>query len=629
MTSSPGPAEGGQTRWLPSVAVTLRGLLRTEASSAGVLLAAIVLALVWANVDDSSYESVWRTDLVLRLGDRQIAADLRTWVNSGLMAFFFLVVGLEARRELDLGELRERRRFVLPLLAGSFGMLVPVLVYLAVTAGTPAAHGWGVAMSTDTALALGFLSLLGEDVSMRVRVFLLTIFIVDDLVALLVIAVVYSESVSWQLVGLALVAFAGLLVLLRMGVRHPLPYLVAAAVIWALLLESGVDPVVSGLAIGLVGSAYAPDRGRLEEATGLFRDFREQPTAELARTASVGLISTLSPNARLLRLYLPWSSYVVVPLFGLANAGVVIDGDLLGRAVVSPITLGIVGGYVVGKPVAVLGVSAVLAGVTRGRLRPPVGWFAVAGCGTIAGTAFTVSLLIASLAFDGPELAEAKLGVMTAAVLSAVLTALVFRTADLLPQERRVRALQGRTRRLVDLVVAVDLDRDHFRGPAGGDVTLLEYGDFECPYCGEAEPAARAALADDKDLVYVWRHLPLTDVHPRAQLAAEASEAAAAQGHFWEMHDLLLSHQDELGVKDLIRYAGQLGLDAERFREDLRSRAHERRVATDVESADLSNVSGTPTFFINGQRHYGAYDRASLEAAIRKAREAVAVLDRA
>jgi protein-disulfide isomerase len=204
-------------------------------------------------------------------------------------------------------------------------------------------------------------------------------------------------------------------------------------------------------------------------------------------------------------------------------------------------------------------------------------------------------------------------------------TAVVFRGADLLSPERRLRALQGRTEPLVDLVVPVDLDRDHFRGPRDGDVTLVEYGDFQCPYCGDAEPSARAALGDDKDLVFVWRHLPLTDVHPRAQVTAEAAEAAGRQGRFWEMHDLLLDHQEHLGPRDLLAYAEQLGLDIDRFHADIKGHADERRIAHDVESADLSGVSGTPTFFINGRRHYGAYDRASLKAAIQRAREALSV----
>jgi protein-disulfide isomerase len=183
----------------------------------------------------------------------------------------------------------------------------------------------------------------------------------------------------------------------------------------------------------------------------------------------------------------------------------------------------------------------------------------------------------------------------------------------------RLRALLGTADSITDLYTEVDPERDHIRGPVEAPVTVVEYGDFECPYCGMAEPVVRELLRDFVDVRYVWRHLPLTDVHPNAQLAARAAEAAADQGAFWEMHDLLLTHQDALEPKDLIGYADELGLDVERFRDALRESTGAGRVAEDVDSADLSGVSGTPTFFINGNRHYGAYDIATLSAAVRAA----------
>jgi protein-disulfide isomerase len=183
----------------------------------------------------------------------------------------------------------------------------------------------------------------------------------------------------------------------------------------------------------------------------------------------------------------------------------------------------------------------------------------------------------------------------------------------------RLRALLGTAEQLTDLAVDVDPGRDHVRGPDDALVTVVEYGDFECPYCGQAEPVVRELLRDFGDVRYVWRHLPLNDVHVNAQLAAEASEAAADQGAFWEMHDRLLEHQDALRPPDLIRHAGQLGLDVERFTSFLREHDGAARVAEDVDSADLSSVTGTPTFFVNGQRHYGAYDIATLSAAVRAA----------
>ncbi len=610
----------GRTAWARSLETPLREFLRTETGGAAVLLATAVAALVWVNADASSYESLWGTTLSIDLGDAGVALDLRHWVNSGLMTFFFFVVGLEARREFDLGELRERRRFALPLLAAIGGMAVAVAIYLAFNAGRSSAHGWGIAMSTDTAFALGLLALVGPRFPARLRAFLLTVVVVDDIVALVVIATVYTETLRVAPLLAAVAFFAAVLVLRILPVRVVgLAYFVLGVGVWVGLLKSGVEPVVVGLVMGLLVYAYPASRSNLERATERFREFREQPTADLARAAGVELRSATSPNERLQQLFHPWTSYVVVPLFAFANAGIALDRAFLARAFRSPITLGILLGYVVGKPVGILGCSWLVTRLSRGRLRPPVGWAAVAGGGTIAGIGFTVSLLVATLAFDGRQLEEAKLGILSAALGAALITWLLFRATAVLPRRLRIWALLGTAEPLVDLYLDVDPERDHVRGPLEAPVTVVEYGDFECPYCGQAEPAVRELLRDFGDVRYVWRHLPLSDVHPRAQLAAEAAEAAADQGAFWELHDLLLGNQDALGPSDLIAYAEQLGLDVERFTNDLRGHSGAARVAGDVDSADLSGVSGTPTFFINGRRHYGAYDIATLSAAVRAA----------
>lgn len=309
---------------------------------------------------------------------------------------------------------------------------------------------------------------------------------------------------------------------------------------------------------------------------------------------------------------------MIVPLFALANAGIAIDGAFLERAATSPITLGILLGYVIGKPVGIVGLSLLVTRLTRGRVRPPVGWAAVAGGGAIAGVGFTVALLVANLAFAGPELEEAKLGILGAATGASLVTWMTFRATDLLSERRRDRVLLGTSELLTDLATAVDPERDHIRGPREAAVTLVEYGDFECPYCGQAEPVIRELLGDF-DIRYIWRHLPLTDVHPHTQLAAEASEAAADQGAFWEMYDKLLKNQDALEDGDPLGYAAELGLDTDRFSEYLRERRGANRIADDGDGADLSGVSGTPTFLINGRRHYGAYDIDTLSDAVRAA----------
>jgi Na+/H+ antiporter NhaA len=610
----------GRTAWARNLQTPLREFLRTETGGAAVLLTAAVAALVWVNVDASSYGSVWSKVLSISLGHSGVALDLRGWVNSGLMSFFFFVVGLEARREFDLGELRDRRRLALPLLAGTGGMVVPVAIYLAFNAGRPSAHGWGIAMSTDTAFALGLLALVGPRFPDRLRAFMLTVAVVDDIVALVVIATVYSGSISLTPLLWALAFYVGILVLRGLHVRTGFAYFALGAGAWVGLLRAGVEPVVIGLAVGLLPLAYPATRPALERATERFREFREQPTAELARSATAQLRAATSANERLQQLFHPWTSYLIVPLFALANAGVQIDGGFLRQAFSSRITLGILFGYVVGKPVGIVGTSWLVSRLTRGRLRPPVGWGAVAGGGTIAGIGFTVALLVATVAFHGLQLEEAKLGILSAALGATTLTWLLFRATALLPRRARIRALLGTAELLVDLYLDVDPERDHIRGPQEAPVTIVEYGDFECPYCGQAEPVVREVLQDFGDVRYVWRHLPLNDVHPNAQSAAEAAEAAADQGAFWEMHDLLLDHQDALGPGDLGGYAEQLGLDVDRFMGDVRDHVHAGRIADDVDSADLSGVSGTPTFFINGQRHYGAYDISTLSAAVHAAK---------
>jgi Na+/H+ antiporter NhaA len=610
------PSASATRQTLARLSGPLRAYLENETGGAVVLLGAAILALVWANVSPSSYDSVWTTELSLRLGSHTLSDDLRHWVNDGLMAIFFFVVGLEARREFDLGELRDRHRMPLPALAALAGMTVPVAIFLAINAGKSSAAGWGVAMSTDTAFALGLLTLVGPRISNRLRAFMVTVAVVDDLLALSVITIAYSQNlnVPAALIGVALFG----LVLLARQVRVKLAgvYAVLGVATWVALHESGVDPLIVGLAMGLLTYAYPASREDLERASSSFRDFREQPTPELARTASRSVDLAISPNDRLARKFHPWSSYVIVPLFALANAGVQIDGSFLGRAMSSPITLGIIAGYVIGKPLGI--VFGTWSAERLTGIKAPVGRGALAGSGAAAGIGFTVSLLIGSRAFSGEDLREATIGVLVAAVLASLVSATIFKAINRMPYKRRLRLLVGRSEGVVDLATEVDPDKDHARGPEDAPVTLVEYGDFECPYCGRAEPIVRELLADlGSEVRYVWRHLPLSDVHPHAQLAAEAAEAAAEQGRFWEMHDHLFHHQHALEDEDLRRYAVELELDPARFDADRASEPVLERVIRDFESGlATGEVRGTPTLFIDGVAHRGAYDLRSLREAI-------------
>ena len=607
----------GTTAWARQVAAPVRSFLETEAGSAVILLGAAATALVWANIG-GSYEDLWTTKLSVALGGHRLDMDLRGWINNGLMALFFFVIGLEIRREFDMGELRERRRVAVPMLAALGGMVLPALIFTAIAGG----KGWGVVIASDTAFVLGVLALIGRRCPMRLRVFMLTLMIGDDIVALLVIAGVYTShlAVGWLAVALTVLAVA--LVLRHFDVRRgPLFWLIGVGM-WLAVHESGINPTLTGVALGLIVTAYPPSRPALERAAVRWREFREQPTPQLARSAGREVALTISPNERLQAIFHPWTSYVVVPLFALANAGVDLGGGLLGRAVTSSLTLGIVAALVLGKLVGISS-SAWLATRARLGLPLPVSFPVLIGAAAVAGIGFTISLFVADLAFSGERLEEAKAGVLAASVIATGLGWALFAAAERLPESVKARATARTAQPLEDLDMPIDPEVDHIRGSLDAPVTLVEYGDFECPYCGRAEPVLRELLAElGGDLSFVFRHLPLTDVHDHSQLAAEAAEAAGAQGRFWEMHDVLMQNQDALTDEDLMRHAAELGLDVERFWEDVRTRRFARRVARDIGSADRSGVAGTPTFFIDGRRHQGAYDLETLKRAVLAAKSA-------
>jgi len=611
-----------RTAWARNLAAPVRDFLNTESAGAVALLVAALAALLWANSPWwHSYESVWTTELSIRLGSSEVSHELREWINQGLMTFYFLVVGLEAKRELDLGSLRERRRIVIAAASATGGMAAAVGLYLLLNAGGEGADGWGAAMSTDTAFALGVLGIMASGAT-RLRLRLLTITVIDDLIALVVIATAYTESIATVPLVVAAGLFAGLFPLRFAPPRWRLRVAAVVGVaIWVALLQSGIDPVIAGLAVGLITGAYPPARVDLERVTESARSFREQPTPELARSAQLAVVAAISPNDRLQHRLHPWTSFVIVPLFALANAGIHVDGSLLSDAVTSPITLGIVLGYVVGKPLGVVAATWIAYRAFGRRVRLTLSWPVIAGAGTVCGIGFTVALLIANIAFEGRQLEEAKVGILSSALLATLVVFVAFRLIARIPDRVRARQLSGTAEDLVDLSDEVDEERDHVRGSPDAPVTLIEYGDYECPYCGQAEVVIRELLESfGDDLRYVWRHLPLNDVHTHAQIAAEAAEAAAAQGRFWDFHDALLTHQDDLSPAGLARRADEVGLDLNRFWADIRDHAHADRIGDDVTSADSSGVAGTPSFFINGNRHDGAYDIETLTRAVRAAR---------
>jgi NhaA family Na+:H+ antiporter len=387
-----------------SITRPLRAFLRTEAAGGVVLLCATVLALAWANSPlAAAYGSLWATELRISVGPFEVSEDLRHWVNDALMAIFFFVVGLEIKRELVTGELNEIRKAMLPALAAVGGMVVPALVYLSLNEGGEAARGWGIPMATDIAFSVGLLALLSNRVPPGLKVFLLSLAIVDDVGVIIAIALFYSGGVSsgWLLAAAALVAV--ILGLRRLRVLWIPAYVLLGTALWYVTFRSGVHATLAGVVLGLITPARAPDpRAGAEEA--------------------------VSAAERLEDLLHPWASYVVIPVFALANAGLELSLEGVGGALASTVGLGVVGGLVLGKTVGIAGASWLAVKLGLGRLPEGVRWAHLVGGAAVAGMGFTVSLFIIDLAFENPSVvADAKTGVFVGSAIAGSVGALALR----------------------------------------------------------------------------------------------------------------------------------------------------------------------------------------------------------
>ena len=361
-----------------------------EALSGIVLLLAAVTALAWANSPWSdSYTSFWGYDVTATLGQLSIADNLGHWVNDGLMAIFFFVVGLEVKRELTEGELTDRRAASLPLFAAVGGMVVPALVFFAWNPSGSGSSGWGIPMATDTAFALGVLALLGARIPPGLKLFLLTLAVVDDIGAIAVIAVFYSNDVQLEWLAGAALTIAVVVLMQRLGVRYALAYVAPALVLWVCVFQSGVHATIAGVALGLL-TPVVDARGRR-------------------------VIDALEH-----RLH-PWTSFVVVPVFVLANAGIVLGGDAVRAAASSSITWGVATGLVLGKTVGIVAASGVCLALGLSRLPDGSSFRQLAGVAALAGIGFTVSLFIADRSFTTAALDEAKIGILAGSVVAGVL----------------------------------------------------------------------------------------------------------------------------------------------------------------------------------------------------------------
>ena len=415
-------------RWLLS---PVERFLQIEAASGILLLLAAVLAMVWANSPwHASYQALWHTPFGLRLGTLSFERDLHFWINDGLMAVFFFVVGLEIRREIHSGELSELRRAALPCFAALGGMIAPAFIYLAFNDGGPGTRGWGVPMATDIAFAVGVLALLGKRVRPALRILLLALAVIDDLGAILVIALFYSSGINLDGVALALAGMLMVLLLQKLGVRAVASYVPPAVIIWSGAYMSGIHPTLAGVAIGLLTPvrawlgptefvAHATAAADAVKDGGQISDHRslmsKMSGVDLARREAV------SPVERLEHGLHPWVAYLIMPLFALANAGVPLGAARLDAAGQS-VLLGVALGLMLGKPLGVLGLSWLAVRLKVAALPAGVVWSEVLVVGLVAGIGFTMALFIASLAFPPGPLAEvAKLGILCASAAAGLL----------------------------------------------------------------------------------------------------------------------------------------------------------------------------------------------------------------
>jgi Na+/H+ antiporter NhaA len=542
---------------------------------------------------------------------------LKHVVNDGLMTFFFFIVGLEVTREFTIGELTDRSRAAVPVIAAAAGLVLPAVVFLAFNPAGENAAAWGVVISTDTAFLVGALAIIKPMFPARVRLFLLTLAVVDDVGALIAIAVFYSDTIApVPLLMSAVLVVALALVRYLPAARGP-AYAVLGVALWIALYLAGIHPTLAGVAVALLIPVFTPERRPVEQAVDQIRAFRQSPNSQYARAASRSLRQSISINERMQTAVGPTVSFVILPLFALVNAGVLLDSQSVTTAFRSPLTWGVVAGLVLGKFVGITGVTWLVRRVGLGELAPGLTLRRIAGGAALSGIGFTISLFIVDIAIDDPSRQDqARIGVLAASVIAFAFGWAIFRLTDWLSPPEPVG---------VKLLRPVDPDRDHVRGKPDAPLTLVEYGDFECPFCSRTTGAideVRAHFGDD--LLYVWRHFPLERAHPRAFDAARASEAAALQGRFWEMTRELFAHQDDLEWSDIYRYAVAAGCDIEQFDRDVRVHSNKvlHRVEDDAEDAEAMDLNATPTLFVNGKRHKGPWDAASLIRALEQSRTA-------
>lgn len=598
--------------------VRVRRALNNETYAAFALVAATVAALVWANVG-TSYDTVWGTEVGFTVGDFSFNLEFSDWVDEGLMAFFFLMVGLDVRRELTLGELRTRERAILPVVAAVGGLIVPALIFLAVTHGEDYSSAWGSVISTDTAFALGMLALIGPRNAPRLRIFLLALAVVDDIGALSVIAVFYTDELNVGALLLGLLGLVGIWFLQRAHIWRVLPYAVLGVYTWACFFTAGVHATLAGVLIALLLPVYPPRRSDMAMASTAFHLFRQAPQPDIARNVRSVVAYTVPLNQRLSDVLPPYVNFLVVPLFALANAGVALSSDALGDAFTSKLTWGVVLGLVVGKAVGITVASfLVLRFIPSARL-PGLDLPRIAGAGVLSGMGFTISLLVVGLAIpDETHADQARVGVLLASAIALLLAWVVFRLGD---RARPLPVPAG-----TSLTRAVSPEGDHVRGPKDAPASIVVYAAMNLTYRHDTADAlldVHRKYGDELQLVL--RHHTTSDASLTAALALEA---AGAQGRFWDMHDELTKVRGEIDNDAVRESATTIGLDVEEFEERISRQVDVSRVDDDNLDLEDADVGSEPVVYVNGSRFDGPLNGLALAVQVRKVLDGKAVPSR-
>ncbi|MCI1748623.1 MAG: Na+/H+ antiporter NhaA [Acidipropionibacterium sp.] len=573
----------------------IRGLLGNDSYAAIALTAATVAALVWANIGHS-YEAFWHLHFGFILGGTDFELSIYEWVDEAVMALFFFMVGLDVRHDLTLGELRSKRRALLPVVAALGGLVVPAALFLLIAGQSDHAAAWGTVISTDTAFAVGMLAVVAPRNAPRLRTFLLALAVVDDIAALTVIAVFYTTDLNLTALLLAGLGLLGVWGLERLNVWRVGPYLVLGVYTWACFFASGVHATLAGVLIALLMPVYPPRRKDLQLASHVFDLFRQAPQPDMAQRAREAVTFSVPMNQRLSTAIAPYVNYLVVPLFALANVGVKLTGNTLAMAFTSSLTWGIIAGLVVGKTVGIAGASMLVLKLSPGSRLPGLDGPRFAGVGALAGMGFTISLLVVGMAIDDPVAADqARVGVIAASLLALGLSWLIFRLS------RRFTPLPPPVGQRLER--PVDPEEDHIRGPVDAPVTLVVYTPMNYDYRRRTAVAlrqTRAALGDR--LRIVFRHHATDDAGVTGALALEA---AGEQGKFWEMHDALAGSPDQLDNDCVRTIAGRIGLDVERFTTRISHQDDWERVENDNLDLESAEIHERTLIYLNDARVEG------------------------